>query len=83
VGRSGKLLLAFANIVILCSESHGTHDHILLSRDSGSRDTTAAVESELNLMLRPTVSRPVYLGIKHPSGTSDQSFIAVRQLEAC
>jgi hypothetical protein len=37
----------------------------------------------LSLMLRPTVRRPVYLGIKNPSGIYDQIFISVRQLRVC
>jgi hypothetical protein len=42
---------------------------------------------EVEVTLRPTVSRPVRLGIRHPSGTRDHFFVLLeiffRQLRVC
>jgi hypothetical protein len=38
---------------------------------------------KVKVTLRLTVSRPVFLWIKHPPGELDQIFITVRQLQAC
>jgi hypothetical protein len=45
--------------------------------------TNLSLSLSLSLMSRPTVSRPVCLGIKHPSGAYDKLFITVWQLRVC
>jgi hypothetical protein len=46
-------------------------------------DALHLTKLSLSLILRPTVSRPGYLGIKHPSGDCDQIFICLWQLRPC
>jgi hypothetical protein len=41
----------------------------------GSKLDSVFLSLSLSFISRPTVSRPVYLGIKHPCGAYDQIFV--------
>jgi hypothetical protein len=64
-------------------ESPGPNSQLNSQLRSNSLSYDLILKVKVKVMLRPTISRPVYLGIKYPSGAYDQIFITVRQLQDC
>jgi hypothetical protein len=90
VPRDSRPYFTVSDSRLLFSSPPTTHRATLQVFDPTSRrgrlDQTELyldLSLSLSLMLQPTVSRPVYLGIKQPSGDYDQIFIIVRQLRVC
>jgi hypothetical protein len=50
---------------------------VLITSSTATASNYDCLKNELSLVLRPTVSRPVSLGLKHPSAAYDQIFISV------
>jgi hypothetical protein len=77
------------NSVLICSCHYRLTTILHRTHDSNSHSQLTCSchiltdKVKVKVILWPTVRRPVYFRVKHPSGSQDQIFITVRQLQVC
>jgi hypothetical protein len=62
---------------------HASISHLIIRNCYNLTTTANSRLLKVKVMLRPTGSRPVCLGVRHPSGANDQILVTVRQLWVC
>jgi hypothetical protein len=73
-----KLCLTFQVGIQICfiaeSKYSGLCGHTVYAHTPGTRWPSYETTVKVKVILRPMASRPIFLGVKHPSGTHNQLF---------